>query len=98
MFVKGGGCRFGGRGSGVVRVIRPGLLLGCGQDRDGPLEWSVQALIRSRPAGLVVPGDGRRIVSRPARMRQPIRGSGRPRIGTSAGGAEVGVDLAGDVS
>jgi hypothetical protein len=38
-----------------------------------------QALIRSRPAGQVMAGDGRRIVRRPARSRQPIIGSGRPR-------------------
>ena len=31
-------------------------------------------------------------------VRQPTRGSGRPRVSASAGGAEVGVDLAGDVT
>jgi len=30
-------------------------------------------------SGSGVTGDGRQIVRRPARMRQPIRGSGRPR-------------------
>jgi hypothetical protein len=45
------------------------------------------------------PGDGRRIVSRPARMRQPIRGPGRPRELVSAGRwPQAGVDLAGDVT
>ena len=38
-----------------------------------------QALMRSRPAGLAVPGDGRQIDSRPARTRQPNSGPGRPR-------------------
>ncbi len=46
----------------------------------------------------VGPGDGRRIVRRPAWMRQPISGSGRPReLVLAAGCAEGGVDLAGDV-
>jgi len=45
------------------------------------------------------PGDGRRIVRRPAGMRQPISGSGRPRSqGSVSGGAQAGVDLAGDVA
>ena len=45
-------------------------------------------------------GDGRRIVRRPAGSRQPNIGSGRPRgLWASAGGrAQVGVDLAGDVT
>ena len=47
-----------------------------------------------------VTGDGRQIDRRPARVRQPIRGPGRPRrFGRSvSGGAEVEVDLAGDVA
>ena len=52
--------------------------------------------VASRSMG---PGDGRRIVRRPARMRQPISGSGRPRSWWLADGcAEVVVDLAGDVT
>ena len=50
----------------VAVVFWPGLWLGCGQDRDGPLRSGGQALIRSRPAGQGRAGDGRRIVSRPA--------------------------------
>ena len=65
--------------------------------------WSVQALIRSRgqqggggagdarPAGRGGAGDGRRIIGRPARMRQPHRGPGRPRgLGVSLRGAGGG--------
>jgi hypothetical protein len=37
MFVKGIGWHFGGRRSGVWGGVLTGLLLGCGQDRDGPL-------------------------------------------------------------
>ena len=48
------------------RTVRSRGLLGCGQDRDGPLRGGGQALMRSRPAGLAVPGDGRQIDSRPA--------------------------------
>src|SRR5258708_11524505 len=53
-------------GSGVV--FPTGLMLGCGQDRDGPLRGGgTQALIRSRPAGRKAEaGDGRRILRRPA--------------------------------
>src|SRR5258708_28047199 len=53
-------------GCGVV--FPTGLMLGCGQDRDGPLRGGgAQALIRSRPAGRKAEaGDGRRIVRRPA--------------------------------
>ena len=54
--------------SGVREGGLTGVLLGCGQDRDGPLRVERQALIRSRPAGSGGPGDGRRIVSRPARI------------------------------
>ena len=44
-------------------------------------------------------GSGRRIVRRPARLRQPIRGPGRSRELVSSGAlAQAGVDLAGDVA
>src|SRR5205814_7681765 len=66
---------------------------GMGRSVEGKL------LLGHAQQGVVVPGDGRQIDIRPARMRQPISGPGRPRIDTSASGwAEVGVDLAGDVT
>jgi hypothetical protein len=59
-----------------------------------------QALRRSHASRLEMgPGDGRRIVRRPAGMRQPISGSGCPRSqGSVSGGAQAGVDLAGDIA
>jgi hypothetical protein len=54
------------------------------------------ALVRSRSQQGDGPGDGRRIVRRPARLRQPISGPDRPREPVSAGGSpQPGVDLAG---
>jgi hypothetical protein len=54
-------------------------LLDCGQDREGPLGCEGKLLLGHAQQVRMGPGDGRRIVSRPARMRQPIRGPGRPR-------------------
>ena len=74
-------------------------LLGCGQDREGPLGCEGKLLLGHAQQVRMGPGDGRRIVSRPARMRQPIRGPGRPRELVSAGGRpQAGAGLAGDVT
>jgi hypothetical protein len=75
-------------------------LLDGGQDRDGPLVAEGRLLGGHMPAGWEMrPGGGRRIVRGPAGMRQPISGSGRPRSwGSVSGGAQAGVDLAGDVA
>src|SRR5215470_13075344 len=68
---------------------------GRGRSRGG------QALMRSRPAGQGGgPGDGRRIVSRPAGCGSRLEGQAVPgSAGASAGRrAQVRVDLAGDVT
>ena len=71
----------------------------CGQDRDGPLGWGGQALIRSHASGSLLLGDGRRIVRRPAGSGSRISGQTVPEKHASVGGrAEVGVDLSGDVA
>src|SRR5258708_4449876 len=72
---------------------------GCGQDREGPLRVEGRLLLGHAGSGSSWTGGGRQIVRRPAWMRQPIRGSGRPRsLWLSVSDvAEVGVDLAGDV-
>src|ERR1700677_1268558 len=58
---------------------------------------SYQVTRPARPEGRA--GGGRRIVSRPALVRQPVSGSGRPRgLETSGGGPQVAVDLTGDVT
>ncbi len=99
MVVKGFVRHFSSIISGILnrKDNRAGLL---GWTRQGRAALGGgQALIRSRPAGQDGPGDGRRIVRRPARLRQPIRGPGRPRELVSAGGCpQVRVDLAGDVT
>src|SRR6266516_5626657 len=64
----------GSAGNGL-QAGAAGLRTGQG----GAAHGGGQALIRSRAAGQVGSGDGRRIVRRPARVRQPIIGSGRPR-------------------
>jgi hypothetical protein len=53
----------------------------CVRTRQGrATPGGAQALIRSRGQRVMVwTGGGRQIVRRPARVRQPIRGSGRPR-------------------
>src|SRR5450755_84901 len=89
-------CRsqFWGRGMVLWRGLA-GVADKTGKGRSG---WRASSydVTPSRSDG---PRDGRRIVSRPARMRQPIRGSGRPRECASArGGAKAGVGLAGDVT
>jgi len=74
-------------------------LLGCGQDREGPLGCEGKLLSGHAQQVRSGPGDGRRIVSRPARMRQPISGPRRPRELVSAGGRpQAGAGLAGDVT
>src|SRR4249919_2283966 len=74
-------------------------LAGVRTRQGGAARCGGQALMRSRAAGGGEgPGTGRRIVRRPAR-RQPIRGSGpSPGFVSVAGGAQVRVDLAGDVT
>src|SRR6266542_2956777 len=83
-------------GCGNDAVVRAGWVADkTGKGRSG---WRASSyeVTPSRSDG---PGDGRRIVRRPARMRQPIIGPGRPQECVSArGGAQVGVDLAGDVA
>src|SRR5215469_17290430 len=51
---------------------------GCGQDRVGPLSRRASSY-EVTSSMLVRAGDGRRIVRRPAGVRQPNLGSGRPR-------------------
>ena len=71
----------------------------CGQDREGPLAVEGKLLLgHARQAGR--PGDGRRIVSRPAGCGSRIEGQAVPgSLGALAGRrAQVGVDLAGDVT
>jgi hypothetical protein len=82
-------------------VVRRGDLLECwvrtGQGCSAP--GGGKALIRSRSAGLWCPGDGRRIVSQASRCGSRLAGQAGPRECVLAGGgAEVGVDLAGDVA
>jgi hypothetical protein len=56
-----------------------GLMLDCGQDREGPLAGRASSYEVTPSWSRVEPGGGRRIVRRPARMRQPVMGPGRPR-------------------
>src|SRR6266496_2112019 len=59
---------FRGAFPGVVAVVFwSGLLLGCGQDRDGPLRVEGKLLLgHAQQVSQGGAGDGRRIVSRPA--------------------------------
>jgi hypothetical protein len=99
MFVKGWVGPFGAAVPGVRGDVPDGLPLGCGQDREGPLQMERKLLLGHAQQVTGEAGDGRRIDSRPAGSRQPNRGSGRPRsLALAAGRAEVGVDLAGDVT
>jgi hypothetical protein len=91
---------FGGLVSGSSGRVLLGA--GCwvadktGRGRSG---WRASSYEVTLPAGQGGPGGGRRIDLRPAWVRQPISGSGRPRERVLAGGrAEVGVDLAGGVT
>jgi hypothetical protein len=72
---------------------------GCGQDREGPLRCGGQALIRSRgqQAGMGS-GDSRQIDSRPAQGAAADLRVRPPPGSWGLGGAEVAVDLAGDVA
>ena len=55
--------------------------------------------MRSRPARQTGPGTADESLAGQHWVRQPISGSGRPRgLGALGGGAQVAVDLAGDVT
>ena len=70
---------FRGLARGRVRWAGGAGVAGLRTRQGGAAPGGGQALIRSRPAGQMGSGDGRRIVRRPARMRQPNIGPGRPR-------------------
>ena len=76
------------------------FLLKGGHDREGPLLVGGQALIRSQGQQLERrPGAAGGSIEGQHRWRQPISGPGRPGSSEgSAAGAQVVVDLAGDVT
>src|SRR5206468_11650286 len=85
---------------GLRVVFRPGHCWFADKTGMGRSRWSVQALIRSRPAGQVGPGTAGESFEGQQGSRQPNIGSGRPRgFRALAGGrAEVAAGLAGDVT
>ena len=61
--------------------------------------WRAGSYEVTRPAGGMGPGTADESLAGQHRVRQPISGSGRPRgLRALGGGAEVAVDLAGDVA